>query len=188
MATQLLPELARENAASNRRAAQIVDAARRQLESLESSLGSQPEEVRRWLSRSARQALRYTLAQMPMTSALWQDILAVFEEGLRAEEAKELIRFAHELAETWSELVRSTRVLWEVAARAGAAPEGSHELDAAERRVQELKNAIGQTHAFLNRPRPPVDPGALDAAGAAVAEGRYKTPEDIRARFRGCPA
>ncbi len=185
MGTQLLPELARESADFNRRIASTVDTEARQLESLDASHDQQASSRRRRAARSARQALRFTLAQVPKADDFWQDLLALFDEGLRGDEARDASRFAREVVESCSELVRSTRELWDVAARAGATPEGLADLDALSRRVEELKAAAEQTHAFLNRPLPTVDPAVLDAAEAAVAGGHYKTPEQIRARLPG---
>jgi hypothetical protein len=180
----LLAELAQENAASNRRVASSVDAEARRAERLR-PLPEQSGALRRRLARSAREALRYALGQAGGARGLWQSALALFEEGLEGGEAGVAVRAVLEVFDSWLSVARSTRDLWGTAERAGAAPEGLEELDTAAREVEAFRAAAEKLLAFLTRDRPPVDPAALERARQAIAAGKYKDPEAVRAGLHG---
>ena len=131
MTTLLLPELARENAASNRRVARSVDTA-----------ASQPR-----VTHSAREALRYSLGQAALARGHWQDVLALFEDGVEGGEAREAVHAVLDFFDSWFDLARSTRALWQAAGAPGAAPEG---LDAATREVEALRRNAEEMRAFLD--------------------------------------
>jgi hypothetical protein len=175
MSTLLLPELARESAASNRRLARSVEDLR------------QREEVQPTLPQagtgSAREALRYTLFRAAEASSLWQGTVALFQDGLDGHEARDVLQAVLEVFDSWFGLVKSTRDLWHTTDPTGASPEGLEELDAVSRDIELLKTAAEEMRTFLNRSRPPVDAAVLEKARQAVVQGRYKTPEAVRARL-----
>ena len=178
MAMLLLPELARENAASNRRVAQSVTTAAQRMGTVEEA-----EEKRVTLRQSAREAMRYTLAQATEARSLWQGTLTLFEDGLEGGEAREALRAMAEVFEAWFGLDKTTRELWQRAIQTGAVSQGLEELDAASHDVATAHKAAEELDAFLGRTRPPVDATMLENARQAIAQGRYKTPELVRSRL-----
>jgi hypothetical protein len=180
----LLPELARENAASNRRIASSVGAAARRADDLRQS-PTQAGAVRRRAARGAREALRYAVGQAAHAHGLWQEALALLQEGQEGDEARASVRAVLEVFDSWQSVAGSTRELWAAVERAGATPEGLHELDAASQDIEAFRAAAEKLLAFLTRERPPVDPAALERARQVVAEGKYKDPEAVRAGLRG---
>lgn len=183
MSTLLLPELAQENATFNRRVALAVEAEAQHLEKLR-QLQERLLTLRRRMTSSTREALRCTLAQAAEAHGLWQGTLALFEDGLEGVEAREVLQVVLEVFDSWFSLVKSTRGLWHTAEQAGTTPEGLDTVDEASRDIQALRVAAEELRAFLTRPQPSVDPALLEKARQAVAQGRYKTPEAVRADGR----
>jgi hypothetical protein len=77
-------------------------------------------------------------------------------------------------------LAQNSRDLWELAATHGNRPEGLEGLSAAEMDIQQTRGAAAKTHAFLTRTRPPVDIALLERGRKEIAQGRYKTADQIR--------
>jgi hypothetical protein len=180
----LLLELAQENAASNRRIASSIDAEAGRAEKLR-QLRNQLGTLRRRVACSAREALRYALGQAGDARGLWQGVVGLFDEGLEGGEARAAVRGSLEVFDSWFRVAQSTRALWTTAERAGATPEGLHELDEASQEIESFRAAAEKLLAFLTRERPPVDPATLERARQAVAEGKYKDPEAVRDGLRG---
>jgi hypothetical protein len=180
----LLPDLARENAASNRRIASSVGAAARRADDLRQSQ-AEAGAVRRRAARAAREAVNYACGQAAHAHCLWQEALALLKEGQEGDEARASIQAILEVFDSWLSVAGSTRDLWAAAERAGATPEGLQELDEASQEIGSFRAAAENLLAFLTRERPPIDPAALERARQAVAEGKYKDPEAVRAGLRG---
>src|SRR5438105_13014884 len=102
MSALLLPELARENAAYNRRVTTSVETVARRLETSSRSLTS-----------DAREALRYTLAQAAEARSLWQGTQALFTDGVEGGEARAALRAVLDVFDSWFGLAKSTRELWQ---------------------------------------------------------------------------
>ena len=51
-----------------------------------------------------------------------------------------------------------------------------------------LRRAAEELRGFVMAERPPVDPTILAKARAAVAQGRFKSPEAVQARLGDRPA
>jgi hypothetical protein len=183
MSMLLLPELARETAASNQRIARSVQTAATRSEELRQG-HEKPASERQQLMRTAREALRYTLGQAAEAQGQWQDTLSLLGDGLEANEARDVLQAAVDVLDSWFVLLNSTRDLLQVAERSGAAPEGREDLDAAQREMEKVKAAADEMRAFLGRAWPPVDPALLDKARQAITHGKYKTAEAIRAGFQ----
>jgi len=62
--------------------------------------------------------------------------------------------------------------MWELAAKAGASPEGLEKLDAASREIEAFKRALENILKLVTKPRPPIDPTILDEAAQRIAEGQ----------------
>ncbi len=117
---------------------------------------------------------------------MWQDALRVIQGGMAGEEARQVVEVTRSVVESWFVLAQKARGLWEhVAVAAGALPEMMGELQIAEKETAEVRSAIERMQSFLNRPKPPIDAARLEKGAQAVAEGRYKTAEQIRASRRG---
>jgi hypothetical protein len=175
MSMLLLPELARENAAANRRITHSVENLRQLQEDTV---------TRQRMASSAREAFRYTLVQAAEARSHWQGTMALLADGLEGEEAREVLQAVGEVFDSWFGLAKSTRDLLQTTVPAGTTAEGLEELDVAYRDIEALGTAAEEMRAFLNRARSPIDPIILEKARQAVAQGRYKTPEAIRARLR----
>lgn len=179
MSTLLLPDLARENAASNRRVARSVEQLRPKLEAVKSA----PRD----LANGAREALRYTLVRAAEVRDFWQAALALLEEGLEGGESRDVVQAVLEAFDSWLTLVESTRGL------CAGVVQGDHgqlpltELDAASDEMQRLREAVVELHGFLGRPWPAIDSQVLARARQAVAQGRYLTAEAVRNRLRNRP-
>jgi len=172
----LLPELAKENAESNRRVllsvekeAQLLDRMR-QAEAEEASL-------RRKISRSARETMQYTLSRATDTGDLWKFVVARFEEGLSGDKPKNLLCLALEVFDSWLALKSATDRLRRIAESVGATLEGTEELEQAASEAQRLKKAASDMLAFLNRPHPPIDLERLKKG----MEGRMALLADLQA-------
>jgi hypothetical protein len=174
----LEPDLGRQMVEFNRRVAESAKAGwrPRQAENAAS--------LRRKGTRAARELTRVALSRGSDAGAYWEGALEVIEEGVRGEEAREAVRVVRDIIDSWLALAQKARELWQdVAAATGATPEGLDELDAAEAEVMQVKSAAEKTYTFLSRARPPVDPGRLEKGQEEIAQGRYRTAEQIRADY-----
>jgi hypothetical protein len=186
MSLLLLPELARENAASNWRAAHSVETEAQLWDTLR-HVDDKLATLRRKVAWSAREAVRHTLVQASESRSLWQGTLSLFDDGLEGDEAREVLQAVLAVFESWFGLVKSTRELSDRAVQAGVAPEALTELDAAVRDIEVIQRTAQQMRGFLGRPLPPVDPLRLAKARQTVAQGQFKDPEAIRAQLRELP-
>ncbi len=175
----LPPELSREMVEFNRKLADSVKSR------WEGRRGEDAASLRRRGTRAARELTRFALSRSSDARAAWEGALEFIEEGVRGEDAREAVQVARNVIDSWLALAQQARELWQdVAATTGAIPEGLGELDAAEAEVTKIKSAADQTHAFLNRARPPVDPALLEKGQEEIAQGRYRTAEQIHSDFR----
>ncbi len=179
MTTLLLPELARELARSNRVVAEALEAEARQLQELRSEM-DEAETLKKRAVRSARDATSTTISRKAEVLGIWQQTLARLEDGLSAERSQEMLQDARAILESWLRLAQNSRDLWELAATLGNRPEGLEGLSAAEMDIQQIRGAVEKTHAFLTRTRPPVDIALLERGRKEIAQGRYKTADQIR--------
>jgi len=166
-----LAELVREKAASNRRIAQSAQMEAGHIEPLR-ELQQELARLRRRIARSAREMTRYTLGDVPTLRSWCQSIREVLEEGLPGPEARELLQVHLEVIGSWFGLVEQSRGMWELAAKAGASPEGLEKLDAASREIEAFKRALENILKLVTKPRPPIDPTILDEAAQRIAEGQ----------------
>jgi hypothetical protein len=180
MSTLLLPELARELAASNRRVADSFEAESRQLQELQLTAGER-HALKVRAVRSARAAAAATLGRKTETLAVWRNVLDVLHDGLDDGRSNELLKHVLDTIDTWLRLAQDSRDLWGFAAALGAPQEGADELRAAEEEVRRVKGTAESMNTFLGRPWPPVDPSLLERGRNEIAQGRYRTAEQIRA-------
>jgi DNA-binding XRE family transcriptional regulator len=179
MTTLLLPELARELVRSNRVVAEALQAEVRQLKELRSEM-EQAEAVKKRAIQSARDATSATVSRKAQVVGIWQQTLARFEDGLSAERWQEMLQDTQAILESWLRLAQNSRDLWEFAVTLGNRPEGLQELSSAEIDIQQVRAAVEKTHVFLTRTRPPVDIALLERGRKEIAQGRYKTADQIR--------
>jgi hypothetical protein len=145
--TTLIPELAKEMAAFNRKAVDVARAA------------TLSQETR----TDAQHLLRIAITRGGDAKEVWQDFQERLKRGMPGEKARELVQSAREVAETWLELAQNIRGL------AKDALEGLDQLDAIEQEVQEIRAAVEKVYLFFARPRPPIDEERL-CAGLAEAQ------------------
>lgn len=182
MSMLLFPDLARENAASNRRVAHSVALAAQRLEQ-GAERHAEPRALRRQAERSAQTARDHTLEQAAAARAHWQSVLNTFEDGMQRDEAHEMVKVILDVFDAWFSLVQPTRDLSARAAELGACPEGLDRLEAAVREVTALRSSAEELRAFVTATRPSIDPAVLAKARAAVSQGRFKSPEAVQARL-----
>lgn len=162
----LMPELARERAESNRKVAALAEAARQRREG----------------APAARALTQLAITRGLEARQCWQEAIEALRGGLSAEGAREVVGLALDVTNSWLAIVRTARLLWE---EAGSPAEGTEQLDAVEKEVEQARAAAARAHAFLTGPRPPIDAARLEKGRQAVAEGRFKTAEEIRSARRG---
>lgn len=187
MVSDLLPELTRESTAYLRRVAAAVDTEARRLAE-QGRAGHDLAQVGREVSRIARGVTRLALTMTVDIELYWKETLDQLGEGVEKGAAKDRLDLAFLQLDAWLPFADAARAVWAAAAVLGATPDGLDELDAAARRVGEAKAAAERMRAFLAAPRAAVDPAALEAAVKAVADGRFKTPDAVRAAVADRPA
>jgi hypothetical protein len=132
-------------------------------------------------AQSAKSATAATLSRKAETLGVWQIALDIFRDGLGDVQSKEVLQNVLDSVDSWLRLVQNSREMWRFAAALGNTPEGLEELGTAEDEIKQVKAAVEKMSAFLGRPRPPVDPSLLDRGRNEIAQGRYRTAEQIRA-------
>src|SRR5262245_37394940 len=95
----------------------------------------------------------------------WQFMLQRFENGLNGEQSQELLQSMRRIIDEWVQAI---------------GPERLETLGAARESVMRVRAEAERMHVFLTRPRPPIDPVLLTRGCKEIAEGRYKTAEQIR--------
>ena len=133
----LLEDLAEETSASNRRAADRLDAEARSLGELRGAAAA-TDELRQKAVESARQATDFALARVALAEGVWHSTLAALCKGPQGEHAERLLRSSLNVFESYQQFLRSVRALWEIAMQAGASAERLGELDQAEECVGKL--------------------------------------------------
>jgi hypothetical protein len=127
---------------------------------------------------------RFTLNRKSDTRDVWRTILEILEDGVPADEAKELVQIARASIDSWLTLAQKTREVWQgVEEETEAVAEGLDDLAAAEKEVRQLRAAADKMHTFLTSARPAIDLARLRQAQEEMAEGRFKKPEEMRSRF-----
>src|SRR5262245_53378919 len=162
----LLPELAQERADSNRKIAAIAEAAR----------------LRREGAPAARKLTRLAILRGPDAREYWQEAREALREGASGEKARDIVGLTLDVADTWLEMAREARRVWE---EPGATPEGLEQLAEIEEEVQQVRAEAARAQAFLTRPMPPIDADRLEKGRQAIAEGRFKTAAEIRSARPG---
>jgi hypothetical protein len=178
----MLPELAREMSGSNRHVAEALEAESLRLEELRGK-PEETEALKRRAPQSARVATSTTLSRRANIADLWQLTLELFEGGLSAEQSQEMLQAFRNTIDDWLRGVQKCREMWKLVANLGGAPEGLEALNAAEAQVGRIRAAVDKMHGFMTRARPPIDPSLLERGRKEIAEGRYRTADQIRA---GC--
>ncbi len=180
--SELLPMLAREIVGSNNRVAEMFEVESRRLEKLRAGQNG-AESLIKDASRIAREATRATLNRRADVLGLWQDVREFFDDGANLEQCKQALQNALDAVESWLRLARNARGMWSIAKTSADAHVVLTELDAAEEEIRNVKTAIEKMHGFLVRPRPPVDRTSLEKGRQQCAEGKLKSPEEMRARW-----
>jgi hypothetical protein len=182
MATLLLPQLARESAATNQRVTCAVTAAARGAPELHERQNEGSTNHHR-AEGNAREALRYTLGQATAVGDLWKAAIALLQDGLEGNEARALLDTVLEAIASWLGLAKATKDLVQTTLPAGTVPDGWPALENACQNVEECRKVAQDLRDFLNRPRSPVDPVVLEQAREAIAQGRYCDAAAMRSRF-----
>jgi hypothetical protein len=180
MSTLLLPELAREIAGSNRRVADSLEAESRRLTDLHQK-AENLDALKRRAARSARSAMATALSRRAEAIDFWQSALDDFREGVGDAQSKAMLGDVREIIESWLRLAQFSREVALFAVISGNPPEPMAELDAAEAAIRQVQAAVDTMSDFLNRPRPAVKAAILDAGRAEIAQGHFRTAEQIRA-------
>jgi hypothetical protein len=179
MSTLLLPELAREMAGSNRRVADSFEAESRRLTDLRQK-AENPDALKRRAARSARSAMGTALSRQAEALDIWQSALDDFREGVGDVQSNAVLRDVHDIIESSFRLARFCRELAHFAVIGGNPAESLGELDAAEAAIRQVQAAVEKMSNFLNRPRSPVDVARLETGRGEIAQGRFRTAEQIR--------
>jgi hypothetical protein len=200
----LLEDLAEETSASNRRAADRLDAEARDLHKLERQveelqqkvvesarereerrrMKAALEELRQRVVESAVQATDYALSRLPQAEGAWQLALAALRKKPTGVDAERLLRSFLGVFESCQRVVRSPRALWEMAQQVGAAPERLDELTRAEERFEVLAAEAKLALEHRAREWQPADSARLALGLQLTREGKTVKADEARARFR----
>jgi hypothetical protein len=137
-------------------------------------------------TRAATELIRFALSQKHGAKTAWRDAQKVIEGGVTGDKAREVIGIARSIIETWFSLAQKARELCrDLEATTGPVSEMLAELEKAEEEASQVRNAVETMHGFLNRTKPPIDAVRLEKGKQSVAEGRYKTADEIRSSRKG---
>src|SRR4051794_1209169 len=114
-----MPGLGREIAESNRRAADSLKAEAASWLQQEQD----PAVLRRRGLRAVREVTHFTLSRKSDARAVWQSALEILEEGITAEESRQILQITRDVCDTWLGLAQKTRALWEDVTAVGVVPE-----------------------------------------------------------------
>jgi uncharacterized protein YhaN len=184
MPTLLLPELAKEMSWSSRHLAETVEAESRQLKELREK-PEEAEALRRRAPQSARGATSTALGRRANIVDVWRLALEHLEHGLSAEQSREMLQAILSAIDDWLRVVQDCHDLWRLVAEIGGSPAGMEGLEAAEEEVRRVRAAVEKTHDFIARDRPSIDAGLLERGRKEIAEGRYRTADQIRSGCKG---
>jgi hypothetical protein len=179
----LLEDLAEETTASNRRAADRLDAEARNLEELRRAVTA-PEDLRQRAIASARQATDYTVSRVGSAEGVWRSGLETLRQRPTGDDAERLLRTLLGVFESGRRLARLARALWEIAGQSGAAPEPLDELDRAEERFVDLAAEVRRALDHRGRDWQPADPERFAQGLRLAREGKAATADEARAWFR----
>ncbi len=182
----LLEDLAEETSASNRRAADRLDAEARELNQRRQSVQAY-DDLRQHALESARQATDYVVARLPQAEGVWRLALAALRLRATPGDAAPLLRALLDVFESGQRLVQAPRALWGIAAQLGATPEGLDELDHTEARFTELANETKRALAHRSEHWQPADPDRLARGLQLAREGHTVKEEEARQWFRRAP-
>jgi tetratricopeptide (TPR) repeat protein len=183
MSTLLFPELAREMAGSNHRVGDSLEAESRRLTDLQQTTENR-DALAREAARSARSAMAAALRRHAEALDFWQSALDDFRDGVTDVRSKAMLENVRAIIDSWLRLARFSREMALFAGRSGNPLVALGELDAAEAAIREVQSAVEKMSDFLNRPRPAVDAAILAAGREEIAQGRYRTAEQLRAAAR----
>jgi hypothetical protein len=183
MSMLLMPELAREMVGSNRRVADSLEAESRQLQELRPQ-ADDIDALKRRAARSARSAVLAALSRQAEAGDFWQSALDEFTDGVGDAQSNRLLQDVRDIIDSWFRLGQHSREMVRVAVALGNPPEALEELDAAERTIRHMKAAVEKMDAFLHGSRRPIDAALLAKGREDVAQGRFRTAEQIRAGDR----
>lgn len=181
----LLEDLAEETSASNRRAADRLDAEARDLGGLRG--GAAGDELRREVAESAHQAADYAALRAAEAEGVWGSALAVLRKAPAEDKAHRILRAALGVFESGLRLVRAARALCEMPEPDGAAPERLEELDRAGRRFEELAAEAAGALEHRERGWRPADPERLALGLQLAREGKTVKADEARTWFRKSP-
>ncbi len=179
----LLEDLAEETSASNRRAADRLDAEVRDLDKLRGALAAL-EDLRERVVEAARQATDYAVSRVPQAEAVWRSGLVALRKKPAGRDAERLLHALLDVFESGQRLVRSPRVLWKIAEQMGAAPECLDELNCADKRLEELAAEAKLALEHRARDWQPADPARLALGLQLARAGKAVKADEVRARFR----
>jgi len=182
----LLEDLAEETSASNRRAADRLDAEARDLEESRRSTTA-PEEVQRKAVESARQAADYAVSRLSQAEEVWRMALASLRQKPTGDAAERLLRIHLEGFYSGRRLAHAARALWEIPEQMGAAKERHDELDRAHARFEELANEAEKALEHRTRGWQPADPDRLALGLRLAREGKTVKADEARTWFRQTP-
>lgn len=182
----LLEDLAEETSASNRRAADRLDAERRDLDNRRAGVAL--DELRLAAVDSARQATDYVLARVPQVECVWQAALAALRKAPTESDAAQVLHIVLGVLETSQRLVQAPQALWEIAVQLGAAPEPLDELMQAESCLDALRSEATQALDHRTRGWVPADPQRLTQGVQLARDGRAVSAHVARARFCRTPS
>lgn len=176
----LLPELTQEIAGSNGRLASSVDAEAKRLEEQRTEPLSCKAAV-----HSAREATLATVARKGDGAAAWQHFLELLEDGLAAEQAKELLGNVRAVITSWLRLAQSSRNLWRIVASLGGPQDPLDQLVTAEQEVSQTLAALERMQSCFNSTRTAVNADRFQRGLKDAAEGRLKNADEVRTGIEG---
>jgi hypothetical protein len=179
--SMLLEDLAEEASASNRRAADRLEAEARHLDALRQA-GPAQQERREEVLESAWQAVLHSMSRLPPAEKFWQWTLA----ELRRERANAETLLGHQLImfEMGLRVMRSSREIWALALELGATPQPLDELDQTERRFEELAAEARRALEHRRLGWKPTDPDRFARGLQEAREGSAVSSAAARGWFR----
>jgi hypothetical protein len=179
----LLEDLAEEAAASNRRVADRLDKEVRDLDARRQATAVL-DDLRQKAVESARQATASVVSRAAEADNMWRSALDALRKKPSAADAERLLRNQLALFESGRRLVRLACSLWSVSRQMGVTPERLDELDAADRRFDELSAEARLALEHRAGDWQPADPARLALGLELARQGKTVRADEARARFR----
>jgi hypothetical protein len=183
----LLEDLAEETSASNRRAAERLEAEARELDHLR-HVPDLWEELRHHLVMAAQLMTEWVISRVAEAEGVWRTALVSLRQQLPADNAVRLLRGQLEMVESTWNLARAARGLWTAAEKIGVVPERVDELDSAERRFLELAAEVKRALEHRIHEWQPADPDRLAQGLQLAHEGKTVKADEARVWFRREPS